>query len=313
MVQAGVEVVDREMIDRQATSAGVVFLTASRPVGDLMGFRLATIDSRAVLIDGAHWHDLASASSGEMSSDPMEAIRRHAELHELADGLPGREPDGAVVDALFGPPIPHPRNSFGVGLNYQAHADEADAELPKNPLVFTKFPSCIVGPTADVELRTEHGDYEAELVVIIGNAGRDIPAESAWDHVAGLTIGQDISDRRLQFAAKPPHFDLGKSRDTYGPIGPAVVSLDLVDDPANLGVTCAINGEERQNGNTSQLIFDVPTLIAYISSILTLEPGDVIFTGTPEGVGAVQGKYLAVGDEIVTTITGLGSMTNGCV
>jgi len=278
-----------------------------------MGFRLAAIDGRAVLIDGDHWHDLAAVSFGELTGDPMEAIRRHADLHELSAALPGRDPDGAVADAVFGAPVPRPRNSLAIGLNYKAHVAEADMEMPKNPLVFTKFPSCIVGPTADVELRTETGDYEAELVIVIGDGGRDIAAESAWDHVAGLTIGQDISDRRLQFAAKPPHFDLGKSRDTYGPIGPVLVSTDLVDDPTNLTVTCSINGEERQNGNTSQLIFDVPALIAYISAILTLEPGDVIFTGTPEGVGAVQGKYLVPGDEIVTTISGLGSMTNRCV
>jgi 2-keto-4-pentenoate hydratase/2-oxohepta-3-ene-1,7-dioic acid hydratase in catechol pathway len=255
-----------------------------------MGFRLATIDDRAVLVDGEHWHDLAAASGGELSADPMMAIRRHAELHEIATGLSERESDGAVADASFGPPVPRPKNSFGIGLNYQAHADEADMELPKNPLVFTKFPSCIVGPTADVELRTETGDYEAELVVVVGNGGRDISVDSAWDHVAGLTIGQDISDRRLQFAAKPPHFDLGKSRDTYGPVGPVLVSTDLIDDPTDLTVTCSINGEERQNGNTSQLIFDVPALIAHVSWILTL-----------------------VRDEIVTTITGLGSMTNRCV
>ncbi len=278
-----------------------------------MGFRLASIDGRAVLIDGEHWHDLAAVSFGEFSGDPMEAIARHAELHALSDAVPGRDPDGAVVDAVFGAPVPRPRNSLAIGLNYKAHVVEADMELPKNPLVFTKFPSCIVGPTADVELRSETGDYEAELVVVVGDGGRDIAAESAWDHIAGMTIGQDISDRRLQFAAKPPHFDLGKSRDTYGPIGPVLVSTDLIDDPTNLTVTCSINGEERQNGNTSQLIFDVPTLIAYISSILTIEPGDVIFTGTPEGVGAVQGTYLVPGDEIVTTITGLGQMVNRCV
>ena len=204
---------------------------------------------------------------------------------------------------------------IALGLNYADHASELEFKAPEEPLIFIKSATSFIGHRQQTfrPANIEYMHYEAELVVVIGNAGRDIPAESAWDHVAGLTIGQDISDRRLQFAAKPPHFDLGKSRDTYGPIGPAVVSLDLVDDPANLGVTCAINGEERQNGNTAQLIFDVPTLIAYISSILTLEPGDVIFTGTPEGVGAVQGKYLVVGDEIVTTITGLGSMTNRCV
>ncbi|MEM8707446.1 MAG: fumarylacetoacetate hydrolase family protein [Actinomycetota bacterium] len=276
-----------------------------------MAFRLANLDGRAVLIDGEGWHDLASASDGAFSGDPMDAVRRHAELHAVS--LEGRTPDGAVADATFDTPVPSPRSVFAVGLNYADHAGEADMELPENPLVFTKFPSCLVGPTADVVLGTGAADYEAELVVVIGTGGRDIAAADAWDHVMGLTVGQDISDRALQFAAKPPHFDLGKSRDTYGPCGPAIVSTDLVADPTNLAITCDVNGERRQTGNTGQLIFDVPTLIAYLSSILTLEVGDLIFTGTPEGVGAMQGKFLAAGDVVETTIEGLGTLRNVCV
>ncbi len=278
-----------------------------------MGFRLATIDGRAVLVDGDGWHDLAAASDGSLSGDPMEAVRRHADLHAIAASLPSRAPDGAVADATFGPPVPAPRSVFAVGLNYADHAGEADMELPENPLVFTKFPSCLVGPTTDIELRTGAGDYEAELVVVVGRGGRDIAAADAWDHVAGLMVGQDISDRALQFAAKPPHFDLGKSRDTYGPCGPVLVSTDVVGDPADLAITCHVNGEERQSASTAQLIFDVPTLIAYISSVLTLEVGDLVFTGTPEGVGAMQGKFLAPGDVVETSIEGLGSMRNVCV
>ena len=276
-----------------------------------MAFRLANLDGRAVLIDGAGWHDLAAASDGVFSGDPMEAVRRHAELHAVS--LDGRTPDGAVADATFAAPVPTPRSVFAVGLNYADHAGEAEMDLPENPLVFTKFPSCLVGPTADVVLNASAADYEAELVVVIGEGGRDIAADDAWDHVMGLTVGQDISDRALQFAAKPPHFDLGKSRDTYGPCGPAIVSTDLVGDPANLAITCDVNGERRQTGNTGQLIFDVPTLIAYLSSILTLEVGDLIFTGTPEGVGAMQGKFLAAGDVVETSIEGLGTMRNVCV
>ena len=276
-----------------------------------MAFRLANLDGRAVLIDGDGWHDLAAASAGAFSGDPMEAVRRHAELHAIT--LDGRAPEGEVTAAVFGAPVPAPRSVFAIGLNYADHAGEADMDLPDNPLVFTKFPSCLVGPTADVVLNTGAADYEAELVVVIGKGGRDIAADDAWDHVMGLTVGQDISDRALQFAAKPPHFDLGKSRDTYGPCGPAIVSTDLIADPANLAITCDVNGERRQTGNTGQLIFDVPTLIAYISSILTLEVGDLIFTGTPEGVGAMQGKFLAAGDVVETTIEGLGSLRNVCV
>lgn len=278
-----------------------------------MGFRLANVGGRAALLDGDHYHDLEAASSGTFSSDPMAAVRRHAELHIVTESLGDRSPEGAVADVELGPPVPSPRSVVAIGLNYADHAGESQMELPENPLVFTKFPSCLVGPTADVELNSRAADYEAEMVVVIGRAGRNIAADDAWSHVSGLMVGQDVSDRKLQFAAKPPHFDLGKSRDTYGPCGPAMVSLDLVGDPADLSIGCTINGETRQAGSTSQLIFDVPALIAYISSALTLEVGDLIFTGTPEGVGAAQGKFLAAGDVIETTIEGLGTMRNVCV
>ena len=148
--------------------------------------------------------------------------------------------------------------------------------------------------------------------MVIGTAGRDIDPADAWDHVAGVTCGQDISDRALQFAAKPPHFDLGKSRDGYGPIGPVLVSPDLLDDRDAVGITCDVNGERRQDATTSQLIFDVPALVAYLSSILTLAPGDLIFTGTPDGVGMVDGRLLKPGDVVTTTIEGVGTMVNHC-
>jgi 2,4-diketo-3-deoxy-L-fuconate hydrolase len=149
-------------------------------------------------------------------------------------------------------------------------------------------------------------------VVVIGRSGRDIRTEEAWDHVAGVTVGQDISDRALKFAAKPPHFDLGKSRDTYGPIGPVLVSRDLLPNRDDLAIRRDVTSERRQTGTTAHLIFDVPTLIAYISTVVTLEPGDLIFTGTPEGIGAIQGKVLAPGDIITTTIDGIGTLTNTC-
>ncbi|MEM7140998.1 MAG: fumarylacetoacetate hydrolase family protein [Actinomycetota bacterium] len=278
-----------------------------------MAFRLTTLAGRAVLIDGDHWHDLEGASQGSFTADPMEAVRRHEELHAVAAGLGDRVAEGNVAAASFGPPVPHPRSVFAVGLNYPDHVAESSMETPDSPLIFAKWPSCLVGSTADVELASEAGDYEAELVVVIGRGGRDITVDDAWDHVMGFTIGQDISDRALQFAAKPPHFDLGKSRDTYGPCGPAVVSTDLIPDPADLAITCDVNGERRQSGNTGQLIFDVPTLIAYLSSILTLEVGDLIFTGTPDGVGAAELKFLTPGDVVETRIAGLGSMRNVCI
>ena len=155
-------------------------------------------------------------------------------------------------------------------------------------------------------------DYEAELVVVIGRGGRDISPDDAWDHVGGLTAGQDISGRALQFAATPPHFDLGKSRDTYGPIGPVVVSTDSFENPEDLRITCDVNGERRQDDRTSNLVFDIPSLISYLSGILTLSPGDLIFTGTPEGVGATSHRFLVDGDVISTTIEGIGTLSNRC-
>ncbi|HUS42923.1 MAG TPA: fumarylacetoacetate hydrolase family protein [Ilumatobacteraceae bacterium] len=278
-----------------------------------MGFRLGNVNGRAVLVHGEHYTDLATHSSGALGPDPMEALARPDLLSELSALLGDSSVTGLLSDVVLGPPVPRPQKSFGVGLNYAAHAAEGGREAPDSPLVFTKFPSCLVGPTSDVEIRSEGCDYEGELVVVIGPGGRDITIDEAWDHVVGVTIGQDISDRPAQFAASPPHFDLGKSFDTFGPIGPVVVSTDELEDRNDLRIVCSINGEVRQDGNTSDLIFDVPTLVSFLSSITTLVTGDIIFTGTPAGVGVAQGKYLADGDVITTTIDGIGMMTNRVV
>lgn len=278
-----------------------------------MGFRLANVNGRAVLVHGDSYTDIATHSSGALSQDPMEALTRPDLLSELSATLDESTVTGLLADVVLGPPVPRPQKSFGIGLNYAAHAAEGGREAPDSPLVFTKFPSCLVGPTADVEIRSGGCDYEGELVVVIGKGGRDITIGDAWDHVVGVTIGQDISDRPAQFAASPPHFDLGKSFDTFGPIGPFLVSTDDLADRDALSIVCSINGEVRQNGNTADLIFDVPTLVSFLSSITTLVTGDIIFTGTPEGVGAAQGKFLADGDVITTTMEGVGSMTNRVV
>ncbi len=278
-----------------------------------MGFRLGNVDGRVALVHGEYYTDLATHSSGAFGPDPMEALARPDLLAELSAGLDESSVTGLLADVVLGPPVPRPQKVFGVGLNYAAHAAEGGRDLPESPLVFTKFPSCLVGPTADVEIRSDGCDYEAELVVVIGRGGRDIAPEDAWDHVVGVTIGQDISDRPAQFAAKPPHFDLGKSYDTFGPIGPVVVSIDELADRNALRIACSINGEIRQEGNTSDLIFDVPTLVSFLSGITTLVTGDIIFTGTPEGVGMAKGQFLADGDVITTTIGGIGAMTNRVV
>jgi len=278
-----------------------------------MGFSLVNAGGRAALVHDQSYFDLETLSAGAFGSDPMAALGRASELSDLATTLGDHAPTGSLADAVLGAPVPRPRNCFAIGLNYQSHADESGMEVPAVPLTFTKFPSCIVGPDAAVELRSDAVDYEGELVAVIGTAGRDIAVTDAWKHVAGLTVGQDISDRPAQFAAVPPHFDLGKSFDTFGPMGPVLVSVDSFDNPDDLRITTLINGEVRQDDSTAMMIFNVPTLVSYLSRFTTLQPGDVIFTGTPDGIGMATGRFLADGDVITTTIEGIGTMTNPCV
>ncbi len=278
-----------------------------------MGFRFANVAGRSSLVDDAgDFYDLERMTDGAVPADPEAALDDLVALAVAQARLDDMTPFGTLDGADIRPPVT-PRNVFAIGLNYADHVAEANMEVPTVPLVFTKFPSCVVGPNADVELRSEHADYEIELVVVIGTGGRDIAAADAWDHVLGLTAGQDISDRALQFAAKPPHFDLGKSRDTYGPLGPTLVSPDMFADPTDLALSCSINGEIRQDSRTSNLIFSIADLIAYLSSIVTLAPGDIIFTGTPDGVGGSKGIFLQPGDVITSVVEGIGTFTNRCI
>ncbi len=278
-----------------------------------MGFRLANVDERAALVSGDDYYDLQKLSGDKLGPDPMAALQALDDLSDLSASLSSHKPTGALADVQLGPPVPRPQNCFGIGINYRNHAEEGNMPIPDCPLVFTKFPSCICGPTADVQMRSDYVDYEGELVAVIGPGGKDIAVEDGWDHVAGLCVGQDISDRPVQFTSSPPQFSLGKSFDTYGPIGPVLVSPDELNDPTSLELVTQVNGEVRQKDNTGDLIFDVPHLVAYLSQIATLMPGDVIFTGTPGGVGLAQGRSLQHGDVITTTIEGLGSITNRCI
>ncbi|MGC1954482.1 MAG: fumarylacetoacetate hydrolase family protein, partial [Gammaproteobacteria bacterium] len=211
--------------------------------------------------------------------------------------------------------VPRPGSVFAIGLNYRAHAEEAGLAPPNRPMVFTKFPSCLAGPRSDIYLFSDRVDWEVELVVVIGRPGVRIAEDVALDYVAGYCVGQDISDRRLQFNDKPPQFSLGKSRETFGPIGPAIVSLDSFADPNDLQITCEVAGERMQDSRTTDMIFAVPELVSYLSGVCQLQPGDLIFTGTPRGVGAVREprRYLQVGETIVSTIEDVGSLVNRCV
>lgn len=278
-----------------------------------MPYSLANVAGRAALVSGGSWYDLESVSAGALGPDPMAVLDAPPErLATLTAELGDHEPGGAIDAAELGPPVPRPRNSFAIGLNYVAHAEEGAMEVPERPLVFTKFPSCLAGPSAEVELRSDAVDYEGELVAVIGPGGKDIEPSDAWDHVVGLMVGQDISDRVVQFASSPPHFDLGKSFDTFGPIGPVLVSPDSVDRE-RLRIVTEVNGEVRQDGTTDQMVFDIPTLVSYLSRVTTLTTGDLIFTGTPDGIGVARGVFLADGDIVTTRIDGIGTLTNRCV
>lgn len=278
-----------------------------------MGFKLANIKGRAALLNEESFYDLEEISNGNLSHDSTKALFHLEELGELSKNLNDLEATGNISEAEFDAPVSFPKNCYAVGLNYRNHAEEVNMTIPEVPMIFTKHTSCLVGASADVEMRSNYVDYEAELVVVIGLSGKDISKDNAWNHVAGLCVGQDISDRPAQFASTPPMFNLGKSFDTFGPMGPALVSPDSLPNKENLVIECKVNDEIRQNDNTDDLIFDVPTIISYLSEIVTLNTGDVIFTGTPGGVGVTQGKFLKDGDIITTSIEGLGTLTNKCV
>ena len=243
----------------------------------------------------------------------MEALRSVEVLNRWSDKLPTLTPTGLLEEAALGAPVPTPSSVFAVGLNYRNHAEESKLAIPRVPMVFTKYPSCLVGARDDIVLRSDNVDYEVELVVVLSRGGKDISREHAWEHVLGLTVGQDVSDRAAQLSQSPPQFNLGKSFDTFGPMGPTLVSVDSFADPGALKIECRVNDELRQSDNTSDFIFDIPTLIAFLSGICTLQAGDVIFTGTPGGVGLPDRNFLKDGDLLTTSIEGIGSMTNRCV
>jgi 2-keto-4-pentenoate hydratase/2-oxohepta-3-ene-1,7-dioic acid hydratase in catechol pathway len=276
-------------------------------------FRLINIAGRAAIELGGNYYDLGRLTGDDAMADPMAWMSRSDELHGLAERCVNQEADGEIGSVRLGPPVPSPRQVFAIGLNYQDHAAESGMELPPAPLTFTKFPSCIAGPTDDIALTSALVDWEVELVAVIGRRCKNVAAEQAWDVLAGITLGQDVSGRGVQFTGSPPQFCLGKSFTSFGPIGPALVSVDSFADRHDIAITCAVNGEQMQASSTAHLIFDLPTLVAYLSSICELWPGDLIFTGTPDGIGASRGKFLAEGDVLTSEAPVIGSMINRCV
>ncbi len=221
--------------------------------------------------------------------------------------------DLAAVDLLA--PIPRPPKLICVGLNYRDHAIESNMEIPKVPTIFNKFPNVVIASGVPVILPklSSKPDYEAELAFVIGPGGRHIPAERWKEHVFGYTILNDVSARDYQMATT--QWLMGKTFDTFAPMGPWIVTSDEIEDPHALDISLEIGGETLQRSNTRELIFKIPDLIAYISGVVTLEPGDVVATGTPSGVGFARKppRFLRAGDEMVVRIQGIGELRNPVV
>ena len=205
-------------------------------------FRLVNVGGRPALEHAGGFYDVARLADDNSLATAAACLARFEELHELARRCEGEEPDGRLDEVVLGPPVPDARQVFGIGLNYKSHAEESGMELPPAPLTFTKFPSCLAGPAADVPLSGAVVDYEAEVVVVIGRTCRHVPEDAAWDVVAGVTAGQDISDREVQLTGSPPQFCLGKSFGAYGPTGPAVVSVDALENPDAIALRCEVWG-----------------------------------------------------------------------
>jgi 2-keto-4-pentenoate hydratase/2-oxohepta-3-ene-1,7-dioic acid hydratase in catechol pathway len=226
---------------------------------------------------------------------------------------PGAEHELSAVKLLA--PIPRPPKFICVGLNYRDHAAEAKQQIPTVPTIFNKFTNVVIGPGAPIVLPRVSGrpDYEAEFTFVIGKGGRYIPAASAMDHVFGYTIVNDVSARDFQNASS--QWLMGKTFDTFGPTGPWIVTKDEIKDPHELDISLEIGGETLQHSNTRELIFKIPELIEYISQVVTLEPGDIVATGTPGGVGFARRpqRWLRPGDEVIVRIEGIGELRNPVV
>jgi 2-keto-4-pentenoate hydratase/2-oxohepta-3-ene-1,7-dioic acid hydratase in catechol pathway len=214
-------------------------------------------------------------------------------------------------------PVPDPRKIVCLGLNYRDHAAESGAPIPKDPILFSKYATALIGHGQAIVLPaiSSEVDYEAELVVVVGKQGRHIPLDTAMTYVAGYTIGHDVSARDWQLKKDGKQWMAGKTFDTFAPTGPFLVTADEVPDPHALPIRLRLNGQVMQNSTTKEMIFSVPFVIAQLSRIFTLEPGDLIFTGTPPGVGMARMPpvYLKAGDVVEVEIDGLGVLRNPVV
>lgn len=271
--------------------------------------RIANVAGRVSLVIEGAVVDVEMASGGRFGPDSGSVFAHWAELRRWAESYKGPVTD-VWDESRLQAPVGRPGQIFAIGLNYADHAAESDFAPPADPVVFTKFASSLTGPRAVVRLPADTVDWEAELVVVIGASARNVPERKAWDVVAGLTVGQDLSERAMQHRGPAPQFGLAKSFPGFSPVGPVLVTPDELPDRDDLAIGCAVDGETLQSARTSQMIFPVPELIARLSAILPLAPGDVIFTGTPSGVGAGRKppRYLRAGQRLRTWVEGIGEI-----
>ncbi|HXG09382.1 MAG TPA: fumarylacetoacetate hydrolase family protein [Gemmataceae bacterium] len=281
--------------------------------------RLATIQTpqgpRAALLRDDFYVDLHATDSAlpaslrELLAEGPAALNaaEQAARSEKAHVYPA-----ASVKLL--PPIPDPPKIVCLGLNYRDHAAESGAPIPKEPVLFSKYATALIGHDDPIVLPpvSQEVDYEAELVVVVGKGGRNLRADRAMEHVAGYTIGHDVSARDWQLKKDQKQWMVGKTFDTFAPTGPVVVTVDEVPDPHNLAIRLRLNGQIMQDSNTRQMIFSVGEVLAYLSQVFTLQPGDLIFTGTPPGVGFARKPpvFLKPGDVVEVEIERLGVLRN---
>ncbi|WP_175985591.1 fumarylacetoacetate hydrolase family protein [Microbacterium tenebrionis] len=273
--------------------------------------RLCVLDGRSTLLTAEGEVDVETASGGRFSRDVARLYTEWTVFRLWADGFEDAPGDAQPELDRLGALSPSPSQVLAIGLNYVDHAAESGFAVPEVPIVFTKFPSSVAGPGEDVRLTGDEVDWEIEIVAVIGTGGRSIPAERAWEAIAGLTIGQDYSDRAVQFAGAPVQFSLGKSFAGFAPIGPVLVTPDALPDPAEVVLECAVAGEIMQRAPLADLILPIPALIEFLSDVVELRPGDLVFTGTPPGVGFGREprRYLAAGETVRSSATGIGWMS----
>ena len=277
--------------------------------------RLGTIGMRLCIIRSDGALDVETVSDGRFSADPLQSFGRWEELrrwYALTEGDRAAVATQAYEPSDLGPPVPAPRQIFGIGLNYRDHAAEANLELPtEHAVVFAKFPSSVTGPFAEVELPSDAVDFEAELVVVMGRGGYRISRDDAWEHVAGLTLGQDLSERQVQWRGPTPQFSLGKSYPGFAPIGPVLVTTDEFPDLEDIGIGCSLNGRTMQKGTSRDMVFTIPQIVEQLSAIVRLLPGDLVFTGTPAGIGWTRDPRVVLqpGDQLMTHADVIGEMT----